>query len=337
MSYSSSRRNFMKGVGAGAGLYAMGGVPSLFAQSQQTVRVGYLHTLAVDGHIWLADHMGTWAEQGLNMEYIQFTTGLELFQALVGGSLDVLATGAVISNFPARGQGEAFLINNVEEGTAQLWADPESGINEIADLKGKQISTTTGTTAHVFLHRALVEAGLDPDRDVELVNQRMSDAVTSFISGAVPAVALWVPFNVQVAQQRPSAKMLVDASAYYPEAAIVGGWAARGDFYQENPAVIDKIIRGWLPANEMLVNNPDEALDILQSNYYPNVSLDQLQAQYEAQRVFSRDEWLTRYENGTVTEWLDQVTDFFVEQGNISNPRRASDYFHPQRYISIAG
>jgi len=335
MSYSSSRRNFMKGVGAGAGLYAMGGVPSLFAQSEQTVRVGYLHTLAVDGHIWLADHMGSWADQGLNMEYIQFTTGLELFQALVGGSLDVLATGAVISNFPARGQGEAFLINNVEEGTAQLWADPESGINEIADLKGKQISTTTGTTAHVFLHRALVEAGLDPDRDVELVNQRMSDAVTSFISGAVPAVALWVPFNVQVAQQRPSATMLVDASAYYPEAAIVGGWAARGDFYQQNPAVIDKIIRGWLPANEMLVNNPDEALGILQSNYYPNVSLDQLQAQYQAQRVFSRDQWLTRYENGTVNEWLDQVTDFFVEQGGITNPRRASDYFHPQHYINI--
>lgn len=337
MSYSSSRRNFMKGVGAGAGLYAMGGVPSLFAQSQQTVRVGYLHTLAVDGHIWLADHMGTWAEQGLNMEYIQFTTGLELFQALVGGSLDVLATGAVISNFPARGQGEAFLINNVEEGTAQLWADPESGINEIADLKGKQISTTIGTTAHVFLHHALVEAGLDPDRDVELVNQRMSDAVTAFISGAVPAVALWVPFNVQVAQQRPSAKMLVDASAYYPEAAIVGGWAARGDFYQDNPAIIDKIIRGWLPANEMLVNNPDEALNILQGNYYPNVSLDQLQAQYQAQRLFSRDQWLTRYEDGTVTEWLDQVTDFFVEQGGISNPRRASAYFHSQHYINIAG
>ena len=337
MSYSNSRRKFIKGVGAGAGLYAMGGVPTLFAQNQPTVRVGYLHTLAVDGHIWLADHMGTWADEGLNMEYIQFTTGLELFQALVGGSLDVLATGAVISNFPARGQGEAFLINNVEEGTAQLWADPESGINEIADLKGKQISTTTGTTAHVFLHRALVEAGLDPDNDVELINQRMSDAVTSFISGAVPAVALWVPFNVQVAKSRPSAKMLVDASAYYPEAAIVGGWAARGDFYRNNPEVIEKIIRGWLPANELLVNNPEEALATLQANYYPNVSLDQLQAQYQAQRVFSRNDWLTRYQDGTVTGWLDQVTDFFVERGGIDNPRRASEYFHPEHYINIAG
>ncbi len=29
----------------------------------------------------------------------------------------------------------------------------------------------------------------------------MSEAVTAFISGAVPAVALWVPFNIRVREQ----------------------------------------------------------------------------------------------------------------------------------------
>ena len=51
----------------------------------------------------------------------QFNTGLEIFQAMIGGSLDVLATGAVLSNFPARGQGKVFLINDIEFATAQLW------------------------------------------------------------------------------------------------------------------------------------------------------------------------------------------------------------------------
>ena len=40
---------------------------------------------------------------------------------MIGGSLDMLSTGAVISNFPARGQGKVFLINDVEFATAQLW------------------------------------------------------------------------------------------------------------------------------------------------------------------------------------------------------------------------
>ena len=82
---------------------------------------------------------------------MQFTTGLELFQAMIGGSLDVLSTGAVVSNFPARGQGKVFLINDIEYATAQLWVRDGPAIKTIADLKGKQISTTTGTTAHVFL------------------------------------------------------------------------------------------------------------------------------------------------------------------------------------------
>ena len=63
----------------------------------------------------------------------------------------------------------------------------------------------------------------------------MPEAVTSFISGAVPAVALWVPFNITVRDKVPGARKLVDASAYYPQAAIVGGWAARNDFYDQEP------------------------------------------------------------------------------------------------------
>lgn len=335
MHNSITRRKFLQGAGAGASLYAAGGVHPLFAQSRTRVRVGYLHTLAVDGQIWLADHMNTWRDQGLDMEFIKFTTGLELFQALVGGSLDVLATGAVVSNFPARGQGEVFLINNVEWATAQLWADPGAGINSIEDLKGKQISTTLGTTAHVFLHRALTESGLDPDKDVELINQRMSEAVTAFISGAVPAVALWVPFNISVKEQRPEAKMLVDASKYYPEAAIIGGWAARAEFYEANPDIIDKIIKGWVPANDFLVNNSEEALPILQANYYQEVPLDQLKSMYQAEKVFSSSDWVSRYRDGTVNEWLDQVTRFFVDYGGIENPRWSKDYFHPEPYLNV--
>ena len=108
--------------------------------------------------------LGSFGKAGVDLELIQFTTGLELFQAMIGGSLDMLATGAVISNFPARGQGKAFLINNVEFATAQLWVREDQGIKTFADLKGKKISTTTGTTAHVFLDNALRANNIDPRR-----------------------------------------------------------------------------------------------------------------------------------------------------------------------------
>ena len=331
---SQNRRQFLGTAGAGAaavGLTALG-VPAL-AQSATKIRVGYLHTLAVDGQMWLADHLGAWKKNGLEPEFRQFTTGLELFQAMVGGSIDMLSTGAVISNFPARGQGKMFLTNGVEFATAQLWVRSDQGINSFADLKGKRIATTTGTTAHVFLDTALRANKLDPGKDVEILNQRMAEAVTSFISGAVPAVALWVPFNVTVRDKVPGAKKLVDASAYYPQAAIVSGWAASNDFHAKNKEVLQRVVRAWSEGNDMLVNKTDEALAILQRDQYKQVPLPDLKEQFGAQKVFSNADWRKQFADGTVTKWLQQVTDFFVKFGNISNPVPASQYFDPKIYM----
>src|SRR6185503_15714046 len=262
------RRRFLKSAGAAVfspALSHMLAAPAIAAPPFK-IRLGYLHTLAVDGQMWLAESHGLWKEHDLEMEYIQFQTGLEVFQAMTGGSIDMLSTGAVLSNFPARGQGKVFLINDVEFATAQLWVREDQGIKSIADLKGKKISTTAGTTAHVFLDTALRANGVDP-KDVEIVNQRMSEAVTSFISGAVPAVALWVPFNIAVREKVPGARKLIDASAFYPKAAIVGGWATRADYFDKNRDVLKRIVSGWASANDYFIANSEAALDTLQKNY----------------------------------------------------------------------
>jgi NitT/TauT family transport system substrate-binding protein len=325
------RRTFLQGAGGALSLAAFG-APAI-GQSKTKLKVGYLHTPAVDGQIWTGLAMGSWEKQGVDLDMVRFTTGLELFQAMIGGSLDMLVTGAVISNFPARGQGKAFLINNIEFATAQLWVRTDMGVKSFADLKGKKISTTTGTTAHVFLDNALRANKIDP-KDVEIVNQRMSEAVTSFISGAVPAVALWVPFDVPVREKVPSAKKLVDASAYYPQAAIVGGWAARNEYYEKNHDVCQRVIRGWVEANDYLIGpKSNEAVEKLQKSQYAQVPLDQFKDQFKASKYFTSAEWHKLYADGTVTKWLQQVTDFFVKFSKIQNPTPASTYFDPKLYL----
>jgi len=315
---------------AAAATAAAAAFPS-FAQARAKVKVGYLHTPAVDGHIWIGQQNGSFAKHGLDLELVQFTTGLELFQAMIGGSLDMLATGAVLSNFPARGQGKVFLMNNIEYATAQLWVRED--IKTLADLKGKQISTTTGTTAHVFLDRALRSANVDPVKDVQLVNQRMTEAVTSFISGAVPAVALWVPFDTTVKQKMPNARKLSDASAFFPQAAIMGGWAARNDYYEKNRPTISKLIAGWAEANDLITSKPDAAAEILQKSQYKEVALPDFKEQFKASKYYTNAEWRTRYQDGTVTKWLQQVTDFFVSNANIQGALKAEQYFDPKPFL----
>jgi NitT/TauT family transport system substrate-binding protein len=319
-----------------AGAAAAGLSSPALAQSARKVRVGYLHTLAVDGQIWTGVDRGSFAKQGLDLELRQFNTGLELFQAMVGGSLDMLSTGAVISNFPARGQGKMFLTNCVEFATAQLWVRDDQGIKSLADLKGKRVATTAGTTAHVFLDTALRANNIDP-KDIDLLNQRMPEAVTSFISGAVPAVALWVPFNIAVREKVPGAKKLVDAGAFYPKAAIVSGWAARNDYYEQNRDTCARVIKGWVEANDYMIANPEEAIASLQKSHYSQVPLSDLKEQFAAQKMFTSAEWKKLYTDGTVTNWLQQVTDFFVKVANIPNPVPASQYFDPKLFLDTAG
>lgn len=298
------------------------------------VKIGYLHTLAVDGQLWLGEHYGFWEQQGIKLKPIRFYTGIDLFQALSGGSIDMLITGAVVSNWPARGMGKVFLINNIEFGTAQLWVQPDSGINSLADLKGKKISTTRGTTAHVFLHNALKSVGLAETNvegkynDVTIVNQRMSEAVSSFVSGAVPAVAMWVPFNIIIRDNVPGAKKIAEASQFFPEAAIVGGWATTDKFWAKHKdGLLKRIVKAWMPANEILVYNPRHSIEVLSEKYYPKVPTSDLWEQYQAERVLPTTQWIKYYQDGTVDKWLDQVTNIYVEVGAFKNPRPAAEYF----------
>ncbi len=327
------RRTLLQaGAAASAAASIAGFAPAAFAQAKTKVRVGYLHTPAVDGQIFLGEQSGTWGKHGLDFEMHKFTTGLELFQAMIGGSVDVLSTGAVVSNFPARGQGKVFLVNDIEYATAQLWVRDDS-VKSLADLKGKKISTTTGTTAHVFLDRALRSANLDPAKDVQIVNQRMGEAVTSFISGAVPAVALWVPFDQTVKQKVPNARKIIDASAFFPQAAIMGGWAARNDYYDGNKPVLAKLCAAWAEVNDRMVGNFNAAAEALQKTEYKDVPLADFKDAMSYSKYYTSAEWRAKYADGTVTKWLQQVTDFFVKAGNIASPVPASTYFDPQIYL----
>ncbi|MGE0310522.1 MAG: ABC transporter substrate-binding protein [Lautropia sp.] len=333
---AAGRRRFL-GATAGAalstGMYGATAAFPAFAQSKTKLRIGYVDTLAVNGQIWTGLQRGYWDREGIEISTVKFNTGLELFNAMIGGSLDMLSTGAVISNFPARGQGKVFLINNIEFATAQLWVRQDKGVKSWADLKGQKIATTVGTTAHVFLDSALRANKLDPKKDVEIVNQGMAAAVTSFISGAVPAVALWVPFNVLVRQKVESARMLVDASAYFPKSAIVGGWAARADYYEKSRDICAKVVKVWAAANDDLIANHAELIPLIQKKHYPQVPVSDLQEQFKASRYHTAAEWRKMYGDGTATRWLQQVTDFYVEAGGIQKPVPASSYFDTSLFL----
>jgi hypothetical protein len=75
------------------------------------------------------------------------------------------------------------------------------------------------------------------------------------------------------------------------------------------------------------------AVPILQKTRYQNVPLDDLWAQYRAQKVFTAAEWVKLYRDGTVVRWLNQVTNFNVEVGAFQTPVPAERYFDGSLYL----
>jgi NitT/TauT family transport system substrate-binding protein len=302
------------------------------AFGQTRVTVGYLHTLAVDGHLWTAEMNDIFAKYGIEIEPVPFNSGIPLSQALSGGSIDVAVMGAVISNFPSRGVGKVFLVNNIEAGTAMIFVQPDSGIESVSDLAGRDISTTRGTTAHVFLVTALQAAGLAADA-AEVVNMDMAAAVSAFIGGAVPAVATWWPFNAQIMAQVPEARLLATAGDYYPEAAIMGGWVANTAFYNANREVLVDIARAWLEANELLEVETRASLERLQAEQYPNLELEDLLSGFELLQTFENAEWFERYQDGTVEQWIGQVQQVFVDIGALDTFVEPSTFFDASIFL----
>ena len=326
-----NRRTFLQGTGAVAGVAAVG-APAI-AQAKTKIRVGYLHTLAVDGQIWLADHLGAFDKNGLELEFKLFPTGLELFQAMIGGSLDVLSTGAVISNFPARGQGKMFLVNAVEFATAQLWVREDQGIKTFADLKGKQIATTTGTTAHVFLSTALKANNLAADRrrDPQPAHGRGRDLVHLRRRAGRRAVGAVQHHRAREGAGRQEAGRclgLLSAGGDHV------GLGRDGRLPRQEPRGAGAHRQGLGRGQRV----PHRARPTRRSRCCRRSSTRRCRwptsrSSTQAQKVFPAAEWRKLYGDGTVTKWLQQVTDFFVAAGNIPNPIPASQYFDPSIYM----
>jgi NitT/TauT family transport system substrate-binding protein len=305
------------------------------AEDGTTVRVGYLHTIAVDDKLWLGQIDGQWADHGLNLETTEFATGIELSQALAGGSLDVAIMGGVTSNFPAQGEGQIFMVNSIENATARLFAAPDSGIESAADLEGRTVVTTEGTTADIFLHRALTAAKVDR-ADVDVVNAKMPDAVQAFVGGSADAIALWVPFDLRVKEALPDATEIDDAGNY-PDAAVADGWIANNDWYADNEDTVRTIIDAWLDVNDAFRDDPEGSLEKVQAEAYDGAAtIEDLTYQVESQTDQTNEEWLAAYEDGTVLDVVGTAEQAYVDLGGVPDYVEPSEFFDTSLFVEQA-
>ena len=126
---------------------------------------------------------------GISIRWVQSAGSNKALEFLNAQSIDFGSTAGSAA-FLGRVNGnpvKSIYVYSKPEWTA-LVTKGDSDISAVADLKGKTVAVTRGTDPHIFLVRALSDAGLS-ERDLNLVLLQHADGKTALLRGDVDAWA----------------------------------------------------------------------------------------------------------------------------------------------------
>ena len=193
------------------------------------------------------------AKDGIGIRWVQSAGSNKALEFLNAGSLDFGSTaGAAALIAKVNGNPlKSIYVYSRPEWTA-LVTQSGSAIKTVADLKGQRIAVTRGTDPHIFLVRALAEAGLT-EKDVKLVLLQHADGRTAMERGDVAA---WAGLDPMMA----AAEVESGARLFYrkPDANTWGVLNVREEFAAANPDIVRRVLTVYETARKWSVAHPAE-------------------------------------------------------------------------------
>jgi NitT/TauT family transport system substrate-binding protein len=137
--------------------------------------ISYASVSGTRGPLWIAQDLGLFEKYGLDVNLIYIASGVTSVNALLGGSVDIIAaSGSSAVGAAARGA-PLVIIASLGHIAYKLVANPS--ITSIQALKGKIIgSSRIGAGTDYALKRLLPKLGLTPGKDVQLIPTGISES-----------------------------------------------------------------------------------------------------------------------------------------------------------------
>ncbi|MBV8621096.1 MAG: taurine ABC transporter substrate-binding protein [Curvibacter sp.] len=138
---------------------------------------------------------------GYKVTYRKLGSGAEVARALASGAIQIGEAGSspVAAALSQGVEIEVFwILDNIHEAEA-LIARQGSGIQSLADLKGKKLGVPFVSTSHFHALVALQDAGVNP-RDVKILNLRPPEILAAWERGDIDATFVWDPVLAKVKQ-----------------------------------------------------------------------------------------------------------------------------------------
>lgn len=231
------RREFLKlSIGT---LTAAAIVKKASAQERlKEIRIGYQK----NGVLVIARQRATleqhFASQGVDVKWVEFSSGPPMMEAMNVGSIDYGAVGDSPPVFAqAAGANIVYAAGQPITNGQGILVPNNSSIHKIGDLKGKRIGFTKGSSAHNIVVQTLEKAGLTY-ADITPVYLTPPDAGPAFANGSIDAWAIWDPYFA-IGETRQNGRILVNAFEITKTNSF---YIANRDFARDHGPVLQQII-----------------------------------------------------------------------------------------------
>ena len=194
--------------------------------------------------VWVAKDAGYFEKHGLNVEPVQIRGGSLIALAIITGDLPFSGVGAEsIIAARAAGGDVIMLACPVDADPVYLITRPE--IKSAAELKGQGSAVTRyGSTTHFYLRAALKHVGLNPDKDMTVLQLGAGpEMVAALEVGRIAAAALTTRYAIPFLER--GWPVLVDLSTtdlVYPSSCVTSSRA----FIRAEPKTTEDFLRAYV-------------------------------------------------------------------------------------------
>jgi NitT/TauT family transport system substrate-binding protein len=262
----------------------------------------------------MANRLGYFKDEGLNVEISAFAGGSKALEALMGGSLDVVS--GAYSNTLTMAAKDQKLVEFVEQircpgFVLDVAKQQTAKVHSVKDLDGMNIGVSApGSSTHMVLNYILTQGGLDP-ADVSVIGVGTSaGAVAAMRSGQVDAILNSDPV-VTILEQTGDAKTLADMRSPATSEAVFGGpypeasVYTKADFIKKYPHTVQAITNAVVRAERwMAAATPDQIADALPEEYLLGDRALYLKALGNMRACYSPDGLMTPQAAATVLKVL---------------------------------
>jgi NitT/TauT family transport system substrate-binding protein len=221
------------------------------AGAQQTRRIYYGTTASpANLPVWAGRDAGLFAGNGLTVDPVQIRGGALITMAIMSGQLQFSGAGA-----------ESVVAARVEGGDVVLLACPmdlepvylitRPEIKSPAELRGKASAVTRlGSSTHFYLRAALRQIGLDPAKDITILQLGAGPEIaTALEGGRIAAAALSLRYALPFLKRNwPVPVDLTKTDLVYPSSCVTSSRA----FVSSAPRIVEDFLRAYIASIRLI-------------------------------------------------------------------------------------